>query len=57
MVVAQLLKRLLFTSEIRGSNPVSCNFLFTVNCIERRKQRKQRPGTVHLIKKIQYYAD
>ena len=37
MVVAQLLKRLLFTSEIRGSNPVSCNFLFTVNCIERQK--------------------
>ena len=40
VVVSQLVKRLLPTPEIRGSNPVIGNFhtyVSTVNCIEKTK--------------------
>ena len=48
MVVAQLVKRSLPTSEIRGSNPVIGKILSTklfTNCIiEKTKIKKKRPG-------------
>ena len=50
MVVAQLAKRLLPTPEVRGSNPVIGEFystLLTVNCIEKTKIKKKRPGMAH----------
>ena len=34
VVVAQLVERLLPTSEICGSNPVIGKFLFTIKCIK-----------------------
>ena len=53
--MAQLVERLLPTPEVRGSNPVIgkllywiFNYLPTVNCIERTKIKKKRPGMVHL---------
>ena len=50
MVVAQLVDRLLPTSEVCGSNQVigkrlyrTLNRLSTVNCIEKTKIKKKRP--------------
>ena len=47
MVVAQLVERSLLNPEVRGSNPVVGEKLywkFTVNCIEKTKIKKKRPG-------------
>ena len=59
VVVAQLVERLLPTPEVRGSNPVIgkllywiFNYLPTVNCIERTKIKKKRPGMAHLKKYV-----
>ena len=54
VVVAQLVERLPPTLEIRGSNPVIgktfIKHLFTVNCVEKTKIKKKRPGMAHLKK-------
>ena len=45
--MTQLSKRSLLTPEVRGSE----NFyrpLFTVNCFEKTKIKKKRPGIAHL---------
>ena len=56
MVKAQLEERSLPTPEVQGSNPVISKLLygtlFTINCIEKTKIKKKRPGTGHL-KKIE----
>ena len=50
MVSAQLVERLLPTSEIRGSNPVIDKIL-SVNCtIEKTKIKKKRPGMAHFLR-------
>ena len=54
VVVAQLVERLLPIPEVRGSNPVIGKNLyrtFTVNCIEKTKIKKKRPGMAHFFKK------
>ena len=58
MVVAQLIERSLPTSEVRGSNPVIVKLLYrtfnclpAVNCIEKTKIEKKRPGMAHFLKK------
>ena len=54
VVVAQLVERSLPIPEVRGSNPFisnNLNLTFTVNCIEKRKIRKKRPGMAHFLKK------
>ena len=54
MVVAQLVEQSLLIPEVRGSNPVIGKNLyrtFTVNCIEKTKIKKKRPGMTHLKKK------
>ena len=45
------------TAEVRGLNPVigkllyrTFRYLFTVNCIEKTKIDKKRPGMVHFFK-------
>ena len=52
MVVAQLVEQSLLIPEVRGSNPVIGKIynehLFTVNCIEKTKRKKKRPGMAHL---------
>ena len=53
VVLAQLVERLLLTPEVRGSNSVISQLLsdiyfFTVNCIEKTKIKKKRPGMAHL---------
>ena len=50
VVVAQLVERSLPIPEVRGSNPVIGKNLyrtFTVNCIEKTKIKKKRPGMAH----------
>ena len=50
VVVAQLVERSLSIPEVRGSNPVIGKILywtFTVNCIEKTKIKKKRPGMAH----------
>ena len=45
--MAQLVERLLRISEVRGLNPVMGKNLyctFTINCIEKTKTKKKRPG-------------
>ena len=52
--MAQLVERLLPIPEVRGSNPVIGKNLyrtFTVNCIEKTKINKKRPGMAHFKKK------
>ena len=54
MVVAQLVEQSLLIPEVRGSNPVIGKNLyrtFTVNCIEKTKIKKKRPGMTHFKKK------
>ena len=50
VVVAQLVERLLQTPEIRGSNPVTGNFiyyqLYQITFIDKAKIKKKRPGMV-----------
>ena len=51
VVVAQLVERSLPMPEVCGSNPVTGKYLywtFTVNCIEKTKIKKKRPGMAHL---------
>ena len=46
-------QRLLPNPEVRGSNPVIGKKLystFTVNCIEKTKIEKKRPGIAHFLK-------
>ena len=53
MVVARLVEQLLLTPEVRGLNPVIGKkkyLTFTVNCIEKTKIKKIRPGLAHLKK-------
>ena len=52
VVVTQLVKQSLPTSEVRGSNPVigkllCIEHLFTINCIEKTKIQKKMPGMAH----------
>ena len=54
MVVAQLVGRLLPKSEVHGSTLVIGKIyiehlftLFTINCIEKMKINKKRPGMAH----------
>ena len=52
--MAQLVERSLPIPEGRGSNPVIGKNLylpFTLNCIERTKIKKKRPGMVPFLKK------
>ena len=55
MVVAQLVERSLPIPEVHGSNLVIDKLLyltmFTVNCIEKTKIKKKRPGMAHFCKK------
>ena len=54
MIVAQLVERLLPIPEVRGSSPVIGKKLyriFTVNCVEKTKIKKKRPGMAHFLKK------
>ena len=53
--MAQLVERSLPISEVRGSNPVIGKNLyrtFTVNCIEKTKIKKKRPGNAHFLKDL-----
>ena len=54
MVVAQLVEWVLPIPEVRGSNPaigkIYIEHLFLVNCIEKIKIKKKRPGMAHLKK-------
>ena len=55
VVVAQLVERLLPIPEVRGSNPVISKIYiehFTVNCIEKTKIKKKRPGKAHFLRKL-----
>ena len=51
VVVTQLVEWSIPTPEVRGSNPVisktSIEHLYTVNCIEKTKIKKKRPGMDH----------
>ena len=54
MVVAQWVEMSLTIPEVRSSNPVIGKNLyrtFTVNCIEKTKIKKKRPGMAHFFKK------
>ena len=55
MVVAQLVERSLPLQEVCSSNPVIgkkyIEHLITVNCVEKTKMKKKRPGLA-LFKKI-----
>ena len=53
VVVAQLVQRSLPILEVRGSIPVigkNLYWTFSVNCIEKTKIKKKRPGMAHLKK-------
>ena len=55
VVVAQLVERLLPIPEVRGSYPVIGNNSYstiTVNCIEKTKIKKKRPGMAQFKKSI-----
>ena len=48
--MAQLVERLLLNPEVHSSNPVIGKILywtFTVNCIQKTKIKKRRPGMAH----------
>ena len=50
VVVAQLVERLVPKLDVCGSNPVIGKNLcgtFTINCIEKTKIKKKRPGMAH----------
>ena len=55
VVVAQLVEQLLSIPEVRGSTPVIGKiyiehlfvYLFIINCIEKTKINKKRPGMAH----------
>ena len=58
VVVAQLVQRLLLIPEVCGSAPVIGKiyiehlfvYLFIINCIEKTKINKKRPGMAHFKK-------
>ena len=54
--MAQLAERLVLIPEVHGSNSVIAEFLsdnvFTVNCIEKMKQRKKEAGNGPLKKSL-----
>ena len=50
VVVVQLVERSLPTSEVHISNPIIAKLLCTVNCNEKTKLKKQRPGMAHFSK-------
>ena len=54
VIVAQLVERSRPISEVCGLNPVIGKYLFwtlfTVNCIEKTKIKKKRPGLAHFLK-------
>ena len=52
MVVAQLVKQLLTTPKIRGSNPDVGKILPTYCTLDETKIKKKTPGMAHLLKKI-----
>ena len=57
VVVAQLVEWSLPMPEVLGLNPVTGKNLyltFTVNCIEKTKIKKKRPGMAHFLKKNTY---
>ena len=47
----QLVEWSLLTTEVGGSNPVIGKF-YIVNCFEKTKIKKKRPGMAHLQKNI-----
>ena len=51
VVVAQMVERSIPTPEVHGSNPVVgklyITYTYTVNCIEKTKIMKKRPGMAH----------
>ena len=57
VVVAHLVEQLLLIPEVRGSTPVIGKiyiehlfvYLFIINCIEKTKINKKRPGMVHFL--------
>ena len=56
--MAQLVERSLRISEVRGLNPVMGKNLyctFTINCIEKTKTKKKRPGMDPFFKKKNNY--
>ena len=56
VVVAQLVELLLPIPEVRGSNPVIGKIYIehlTVNCIEKTKIKKKRPGMAHFLTNLQ----
>ena len=60
VVVAQLVEWLLPSPEVYGSSPVIGKHLywtFTVNCIEKMKIKKKRPGMAHFLKKLKLYEE
>ena len=56
MVEAQLVEWLLLILEVHCLNPVIgknyIEHLFSVNCIEKTKIKKERPGMSHFLKKL-----
>ena len=55
MVVAQLVKRLLPTPEVRGSFPIGDINIdqYSTNCnVEKTKIKKKRPGMAHFLKSM-----
>ena len=55
VVVAQLEERSLLIPEVCGSNPVISKKLywkFTVNCNEKTKIKKKRPGMAHILRNV-----
>ena len=56
MVEAQLVEWLLLILEVHCLNPVIgknyIEHLFSVNCIEKTKIKKERPGMAHFLKKV-----
>ena len=60
MVVAQSVEWSLLMTEILGSTPVISKFLYStfvsVNCIEKTKKKKKRPGMAHFKKSFFGYS-
>ena len=57
--MAQLVEWSIPVPEVRGSNPVIGKIyieqLFTINCIEKTKINKKKPGMAHFFKKKPYF--
>ena len=60
VVVAQLVERLLPIPEVRSPNPAIGNIFcwtFTVNCFEKMRIKKKRPGMAHIFLKNYTYLN